>query len=280
MNHVTVQRQSTVPVSLKILRAPCTSHFLTRESITTKDGATYAVFMARPRLCPPPQGYPTLYMLDGDGAFDLLTPELLAGVPHLAIVGIGYDSACRFEPLRRSLDFTPSPDGRGPIVDPDRPERRIGGADLFLDRLCGEIRDHVESRLPVDAGNRAIWGHSLGGLLTLYLHLTRPDAFSRIVAASPSIWWGGEYLLRLEQERSYSGEGVRVDVMLGDAERRSLPGAPVWTGPAPATMELVRRLSQRSGLRVSCRVFEGAGHADSLFRSIPAALETMALLPQ
>ena len=269
-------RQSSVPTRMAIFQAAPESHALFQAPMTTADGAQYRLFVARPRSTPGPAGHPILYMLDGNAAFDLLTPELLASVPDLCIVGIGYDTPFRFDATRRSLDFTPPREGAGPVDDPVHPGRRIGGADAFLDRLNGEIRAVAEQGIPVDTARRSLWGHSLGGLLTLYALLSRPGRFDRYIAASPSIWWGDDYLLAFEARRSPPAQTAEVAIMLGEAERRSSPTAPHWNGPAPATLELARRLEERPNLAVSLQLFPGAVHVASLFQSVPIALERAA----
>lgn len=265
-------RQSSFPTQMAIFETAPDSHALFRMPTTTEDGAEYRLFIARPRSTPGPAGHPILYMLDGNAAFDLLTPDLLASVPDLCIVGIGYDTPFRFDATRRSLDFTPPRNGAGPIDDPVHPGRRIGGADAFLDRLCDAIRKTAENGFRVDATRRSLWGHSLGGLLTLYALLSRPGRFDRYIAASPSIWWGDEYLLGFEPPSPPPAHRAEVAIMLGEAERRSSPAAPTWNGPAPATLELARHLAKRADLDVSLQLFPGAVHVASLFQSVPIAL--------
>lgn len=247
---------------LAIFEADVTSHVLSRRAVTCADGRRHLLFLAVPTKPAPPSGFPLLSMLDGNAAFDALTPALLAAVPGLALAGIGYDTTLRFDRAARALDYTPPRDGSA------------GGADAFLDRLLTELLPEAARALPVDAGRRSLWGHSLAGLCALYALLARPGTFSRIVAASPSLWWGDEFLLALEERTPAEACGrAEILVMLGDSERRSSPSGPHWEGPAPHTLEMVRRLGLRDGLDISCRVFEGAGHAATLPASLPWALD-------
>ena len=46
-----------------------------------------------------------------------------------------------------------------------------------------------EYRLEGGPDRTGIGGSSLGGLVSLYLGLSRPDVFGKIAALSPSVWW-------------------------------------------------------------------------------------------
>jgi hypothetical protein len=256
---------------LAIFGEELTSHRLSQRSVTIS-GRTYRLFLATPAAAAPAEGFPILHALDGNAVFDLLTADLLAEVPGLAIAGIGHDTPLRFDPAMRSLDYTPASDGRGVRPDPGRPDRMIGGADDMLDRLCGPLRAEIEAELPVDAGRRTIFGHSLAGLFVVYALLMRPEAFGRFAAASPSIWWGDELLLGMEAAMRPAFRGQSVLITLGDSERRSSPNGPHWDGPAPHTLEMVRRLEKRPGLNVASLVLDGLGHAATLPASLPHAL--------
>jgi predicted alpha/beta superfamily hydrolase len=39
-------------------------------------------------------------------------------------------------------------------------------------------------------------GSSLGGLVSLYLGLKRPDVFSRLAVISPAVWWANNQIIR------------------------------------------------------------------------------------
>ena len=54
-------------------------------------------------------------------------------------------------------------------------------------REAGVLRAAAEDGLRVDPSRRTLWGHSFGGLFTLYALLARPGSFARYAAISPSI---------------------------------------------------------------------------------------------
>src|SRR5690606_2240485 len=236
-------------------------------------GSRYQLFVATPMEVIAGSARPVLYMLDGNAAFDALTPGLLAAVPNLSIVGVGYDTNLRFDRPSRSRDYTPPRDASDPKPDPQRPERLVGGASLFVARLINELVPYAEAELSFHATTRSIWGHSLAGMCVLHTLFTRPGVFTRYIAVSPSLWWEDRLLLRREEEIAADQLGTAdLLIMLGDSERRSSPEGPHWDGPAPHTLEMIERLSQRPGISVSHEIFAGAGHAATLPASLAPAL--------
>lgn len=275
-----------VPATYPILQATMTTHAIDRRVVTSSDGTRYQIFRAVPQDAPPTEGYPVLTLLDGNAVFDQLTPQMLERVPGLVLVGIGTETEERFDTRRRSLDYTPPLSADGPVPDPERPGGEVGGADRFLARLTGELRETAEAGLPVDPARRTLWGHSYGGLFALYTLLTRPDAFSRFAAISPSVDWGGGVLGRIEAEAPQE-EGRRLRLLLayGDSERRrgiGPDGKPVAApkGPHPEGMRskaaFAERLRRRAGLEIDERVLKGLGHGETLPASLPLALDLAA----
>lgn len=78
---------------LAIFSTEPATHALARRLVHTGEGRTYQLFTAMPRH-PSAGGYPVLYMLDGNAAFNALTVALLASAPQLVLVGVGYDTPC------------------------------------------------------------------------------------------------------------------------------------------------------------------------------------------
>lgn len=273
-----LRAQPSIPeVTLDILKEQVPTHRLEVLDLTLANGRSFRLFRALPKMAPPPAGYPALYMLDGNGAFDVLTAELLARAPQAAVLGIGYPTTLRFELNQRSLDYTPSLTGSGASPDPQRPERQIGGAADFLAMLQDELRLSIEADLVVDGKRRYLWGHSYGGLFALYALLSEPSAFAGYAAVSPSLWWDKSALRQLEEEARLATAGpARVFVALGDREQRSDDKRPLEIGPAPATMEFVERLRRHQNLLVTATVLEGLGHGQTFAASIPLVLDLIA----
>lgn len=268
---IPAQPKQPQPAALGIFGTPVSTHRLERRRVTAGDRA-FVIFRAVPLNPAPARGYPLLYMLDGNAAFDALTTGHLEANPALAIAGIGYDTDLRFDVLARTLDYTPA---ETPLAANGR---RTGGADAFLDLLTGELRRQAEAGLTVDPLRRTLWGHSLAGMCTLYALLRKPGAFRRYASVSPSIWWNDEWMLDFEARAALPENDAGINdagvlVMLGDSERRSNPAGPHWEGPAPHTLEMVERLKRRPGLQVGHDIFAGLGHAATLPASLGPAMK-------
>lgn len=258
------------PATLEIFLTGAATHDLSQKQVDCGPG--HRLFIATPKAPAPKAGWPILYLLDGNAAFDFLTPEHLALAPDLVVVGVGYDIDRQFARERRTLDFT-APDGPGDGIRPDpvHPGRMAGGASIFLDLLTGPLRDHAEDGLPIDSTRRTLWGHSFGGLFTLYALLSRPESFAQFAAISPSIWWD-EPLIRKVAAAAPRHPVPPLLVALGDREKRSGAGGPPPDGPAPATMEFVNDLRHAPGLDPQIHVLPGLMHIQTIAGSLPLAL--------
>ncbi len=257
--------------ALDILSSDPPTHRLDVLRVATGPG--HRLFRAVPKSLPPAEGWPVLYLLDGNAAFDFLTVAHLALVPGLMLVGVGYDTDRQFARERRTLDFT-APEGPGDGIRPDHVHegRMAGGGAQFLDRLTGPLREAAETGLPVDPARRTLWGHSFGGLFTLYALLSRPGAFNRYAAISPSIWWDEALIRRIAAGAGVSAVAPPLLVALGDKEKRSGVEGPVPDGPALATMNFIAGLRAHPGLAPQVHVLKDHAHIQTIAGSLPLAL--------
>ncbi|WP_380180277.1 alpha/beta hydrolase [Kalamiella sp. sgz302252] len=151
-----------------------------RFSVSTFDSADgsrhYKVWTGVPNKNPPPSGFPVMYLLDGNATMDRLSETLLqqlsAHNPPV-IVAVGYQTAEPFDLLARNYDYTPLiKDNRG---QPVQFRGRQGGGDArFRQLLTEKIVPQAEKGLKINADERGIWGHSLGGVFVLNTYLSSP----------------------------------------------------------------------------------------------------------
>lgn len=213
-----------------------------------RTGLDYRVFLVRPAEPPPPDGYPVIVLLDGNATVPMMETVIGPNPPEpygsAVIVGIGYPTAEPFDILRRYRDLTPPTPPE--FIPPSRDGASVietGGRDDFLAFLETQVIPAVEARLPIDRRRRTLFGHSLGGLFSLYVLYTRGDLFQTYIAADPAIWWSGQAILK--EQAAFLDRAARDGVAPGTALLIETSGKLVERPLPPAEAERLKRL--RSG---------------------------------
>ncbi|MCD9028212.1 prolyl oligopeptidase family serine peptidase [Luteimonas sp. BDR2-5] len=246
--------------------------------LAADSGEVYRIFVSYPagkEAEAPEDGYPVLYVLDGNAYFASFAQarwvQEYLPVGKSIVVGVGYPTDEAWD-VRRLKDFT------APLLDPPPRQWRAlaqyesGARRQFLDFLTGKLREEIGRRHRVDPDRHSLFGHSLGGLFALYALYERPGAFHSIVAASPSMEWNAQGIL--EDERAFTarlasgqvaGRTSRLMVIVGDRDTDDDPE------PARALVERLDRLSGH-GLRVRLRRYPEEIHVSVPARSVTDVL--------
>lgn len=248
----------------------------------------YRLLLAWPETPPPPDGYPVLYLLDGNADFGTAVDSMRAqsrqplstGVAPGLVVGIGYPGEATIDLARRTRDYTPA-------VSADRLGLRPngeawpphGGARAFRGFLVEAVRAAIATRFPIDRDRQALFGHSFGGLFVLDTLLDAPAAFTSYIASSPSLWWG-DHLLPERLAAGHRAEaagrtGVRISA--GGLEETPRPILAGRLPDYPAWLARNRMIANARafaiglaacGLDARFHLFEGENHGSV----VPAAL--------
>jgi len=137
--------------------------------------------------------YPVILLLDANAYFDDVSTNS-DKLPPAILVGIGYPDARLMDSLRQR-DYT------YPVASPADSFSVSGGGQRFLTFLTQQVLPYVDQHYHTDPGNRTLMGHSLEGYFVLYALAeglrTQVPAFAHYVAASPSLYYGNDYLRRL-----------------------------------------------------------------------------------
>lgn len=192
-----------------------------QQELTSADGRrAYRLFIAAPEGAAPVDGYPVIYVMDGNDSFGTVadTARRLAfeseqtGYAPAIVVAIGYPMDRPYDEIRRTFDLTPAaPRELLPPWDANRKEwPATGGADLMLDFIQNQVKPVIERRYPVDHRRETLIGHSFGGLFVLHALFTRPQAFDAYVAISPSIWYADRHVLK--EAESFAGRLSRESI--------------------------------------------------------------------
>lgn len=229
-------------------------------------GRDYRIQLAAPRTPAPPEGYPILYLLDGNATFFTATDAVRVqcwlpdGYAPPVVVGIGYETDEPYSVPDRTVDYTTPADPANLTRRPDGQLPQVGGADRFLDFIETELKPLVGNLFPVDPARQSLFGHSFGGMFAMHAFMQRTAAFSTFVAGSPSLWWNGrEQLRRLEAFAAGSLDlaGRRLMIGYGTQERDDIVEG------SQTAIGLMAPLVAR-GLTFRAYAFEGEGHMSVL----------------
>lgn len=196
---------------------------------STITGRTYRIFVQRPPVPAPEEGWPVIYVLDGNAIFSIAASQVHLrtefGQSGAVVVGIGYPDAAAQLKLR-NFDLTPSAPLPGSFDDPGAKPGDFGGAALFHRFMIEELRPVIAAMEPVNRENQSLIGYSLGGLFALGVLFDHPDAYRTVVAGSPSIWWNNRELLKKEA-------GFAAAVRAGKVSTRLLITSDGWEQSPP-----------------------------------------------
>lgn len=258
---------------------------------SSETGKTYRIQISA--IGPEPaNGYPVLYVLDGDAIFPIVSLAAQGMVMRaldnnatpLLVVGIGYPNGQLLDLAARAEDYTPPSASYSRTGD--RLSTRFGGAERFHRFLTHSLRQDVARRFRIQPQQQALLGHSYGGLFGLYALFNHPDSFRHYLIASPSVWWNEQRILQdwnAFQNRPHAPVGVRLSV--GEYEQTAAPYLPPLSqrattlerrGMVRNTQHLGQRLSTlpRSKIDVAeTIIYPRETHASSLMPAINDGLK-------
>ena len=256
---------------------------MTRDMFETHDiESRHLGLMRRITVWLPPRGrvatpgaYPVLYLNDGQNLFD--PARAFAGntweagetaarlvrahrISPIVIVGIDHGGA------RRGREYLPVEDARNPF----------DGAPLgreYAEFVTREVMPFVARTYPIARGasQTGFGGSSYGAVAALNTAILKPGVFGRLLLESPSLYVGGEYLLR--RARKAPRWPSRIYLGVGTAET-SGPDRSAETVTNVRTLETILRAARFGAKRLRVVVEEAATHSEAAWAArFPAALE-------
>ena len=151
-------------------------------------------------------GYSVLYVLDGDALFP-------------AAAGMAQNM------MARAQDYTP-PSERYDNTG-DKTNKKFGGAENFYRFIQEELAPDLHRRFSINAAQQNIFGHSYGGLFSLYSLFKHPNGFRNYLIASPSIWWNQQRILQdlpaFSEHLQNIKEKIGVRFTVGEYEQKLAP---------------------------------------------------------
>lgn len=166
--------------------------------------------------------YPVMYMQDGQNLFDAygsfsgewavdkaLNRLFQASEnPMSACIVIGIENGG----VHRMNEYSPWLN----------PEHGGGEGAQYLDFLCHTLKPFVDEVLRTQSEREytGVMGSSMGGLISLYAALTRPDVFGMAGIFSPSLWFSKEIFALAQAKRSAPLPSILL--MAGQRESRTM----------------------------------------------------------
>ncbi|MCH7340474.1 alpha/beta hydrolase [Acinetobacter higginsii] len=208
------------PTTLSSNKAPLKSQtniqqrFVIASKYTKHD---YLIQISVPTGEVPSEGFPVLYVLDGNAAFDSAANIAKSvggganrlGLSPVAIVAIGYPQQNSFDVEKRALDYTP----KASAEFQKQAKYTYGGADQFIQFIEKELKPAIQTKIKVNSQQQSLFGHSFGGLFVLHTFFSQPQMFQRYIAASPSLWFDN-YALLNRQADWLKNQNKTQDIML------------------------------------------------------------------
>lgn len=169
----------------------------------------------------PKEGYPVLYLLDGDMSFPIasiaaqtfMVNKVAKRNAPVLIVGIGYSSDDLLSLDKRAKDYTPL---LREETDASA-KSRYGGADAFHQFIRTELQPFLHKQVKINHQQQAIFGHSFGGLWASY-NLLRHTDFQYYIISSPSLWWDKQRIFDFLSLTQHSQIEAKIKLSLGELE--------------------------------------------------------------
>jgi predicted alpha/beta superfamily hydrolase len=148
-----------------------------------------------------------------------------------------------------------------------------GGADAYVDFMAQKIKPLIDGsfRALPDRAHTGLMGSSMGGSVSLYALLTRPDIFGFAGVMSPAFWWSEGTIFSFVEALPFVGGRIYMDV--GDNESPEVPGRREEYLNDAIRMEALLREKGYTPDNLYFKVDAGGVHHESAWaRRLPDAL--------
>jgi len=166
--------------------------------------------------------YPVLYVLDAEtnfGGVSYIVQRLIKDklIPEILVVGIAYNTDYKNFYKLRSRDLTPV---HVKNLRPNHTPSPSGGAPLFSDFIEFELFPYINKNFRTQENEKAIYGHSYGGLYSTYVFLKRPHMFNKYLILSPSLWYKNRILIDEVKKIKPTKNNIKLYMASGELEPR------------------------------------------------------------
>jgi len=170
-----------------------------RELRSSYNNQKYKIYVKFPRNYQETnKDYPVLYILDAEtnfGGVSYIVQRLIKDkiIPEILLVGLAYGVDYDTFYQLRSRDLTPTV--RNDFLTDGIPNP-TGGVREFVKFIKNELFPFITENYNTQNEDRAVYGHSFGGLFGTYILLNHTQIFQKYLLLSPSLWWDNRALFR------------------------------------------------------------------------------------
>lgn len=181
------------------------------------------------------KNYPVIYMNDGQNLFDSAASfggdswEVPDAVDQYfadrdGVIVVGIDNGAEFKGLCRMYEYSPwKMDQNFKLPDWDESVSLSGGeGDKYLDFIVDTLKPYIDDKYKTktDRENTVIAGSSMGGFISMYGVLKRPDVFSMAGVFSPAFWFNKDEMFAFLNNVELN-DSVKIYMDMGTKESSS-----------------------------------------------------------
>ena len=194
-------------------------------------------------------------MMDGEniGMLASIVDSLIINgdFPPMIIIGIANYKD------ERTKDLTPVPLGTNNSLG----ATKSGGGKLFLKFIKDEVIPFINKEYKT-TNEKILFGHSLGGLMSVYCLLMYPELFNDYIAVSPSLWLENDYIIQEAETLFKIKNYINKNIFISD-------------GTEDPNLKVVQKFdsllqkNKQSGLNYKYTSYKNETHNSQLVKAIP-----------
>ncbi|MDO3382160.1 alpha/beta hydrolase [Gilvimarinus algae] len=226
------------------------------------NGKQYELYVRVPRsYASSDKRYPLAVLNDTGWAFPTVCGVLqlltVKDMQEIVAVGISY-SAGDAGGTSRTRDYTPTFAPDETSFHSLEAKQVSGRAVDYIAFIEKDVLPFLVSHYRLDMDNKALIGHSFGGLLGAYILLTKPSLFEHYIVGSPSLWYDDKVMFDLEREYAKKTNVMPGNVYMYVGEKENTKVHTMVDDLKNYERQLRQR--QYQGLSLSVDVVPGASH--------------------
>lgn len=239
--------------------------------LPSADGRRYQVWVDLPASYDASdKPLPVVFVTDPNFAFAItrnvrnFTGQRGRNIEDFILVGLVHDPDVT-PADSRARDYTPTVPTPSASAPSSYSAAAYGEAEAYREYVETKVFPLIASTYRADMRRKTFIGHSYGSLFGLHAMFARPGMFENYVLGSPSLWFDGEAMGRVEQAYAARHRDLPVNIVM-------VAGSYEQPGPSQRhyrTIDLVggmRRFEERlksrgyAGLAITSEVAEGEDH--------------------